>query len=58
MIVDMAEQNRVTPLGEIAAFALRGAFTGNRGRLHEGHRIVRFHAGDLWIVCALRCKVR
>lgn len=37
---------------------MRGAFTGNRGRLHEGHRIVRFHAGDLWIICALRFKDR
>jgi hypothetical protein len=58
MMVSMAEQNRVTPLGEIAAFPLRGAFTGNRGCLHQGHRIVRFHAGDLWIVCALRFKDR
>ena len=51
-------QNRVTPLGDIEAFPLRGAFTGNRGRLHEGRRIVRFHAGDLWIICALRFKDR
>lgn len=54
----MAAQNRVTPLGDIEAFPLRGAFTGNRGRLHEGRRIVRFHAGDLWIICALRFKDR
>jgi hypothetical protein len=57
MMVGMA-QNRVTPLGEIEAFPLRGAFTGNRGRLHEGRRIVRFHAGDLWIVCALHFNDR
>jgi hypothetical protein len=50
----MCEQNRVTPLGGIEAFPLRGAFTGNRGRLHDGRRIVRFHAGNLWIICALR----
>jgi hypothetical protein len=50
----MCEQNRVTPSGQVEAFPLRGAFTGNRGRLHDGHRIVRFHAGDLWIICALR----
>jgi hypothetical protein len=50
--------NRVTPLGEIAAFPLRGAWTGNRGRLHDGRRIVRFHAGNLWIVCALRFNDR
>ncbi len=54
----MAAQNRVTPRGDIEAFPLRGAFTGNRGRLHEGRRIVRFHAGDLWIICALRFKDR
>jgi hypothetical protein len=54
----MCEQNRVTPLGEIAALPMRGAFTGNRGRLHDGHRIVRYHAGDLWIICALRFRDR
>lgn len=54
----MCEQNRVTPLGDIEAFPLRGAFTGNRGRLHDGRRIVRFHAGDLWIICALSFRDR
>lgn len=54
----MCEQNRVTPLGQIEAFPLRGAFTGNRGRLHEGHQIARSHAGDLWIICALRFRDR
>jgi len=54
----MCEQNRVTPFGEIEAFPLRGAFTGNRGRLHDGRRIVRFHAGDLWIICALEFRDR
>jgi hypothetical protein len=54
----VAAQNRVTPLGDVEAFPLRGAFTGNRGRLHEGRRIVRFHAGDLWIICVLRFKGR
>lgn len=44
----------MTPCGEIVAAPLRGAWTGNRGILHDGHRIVRFHAGDLWIICALR----
>jgi hypothetical protein len=52
------DQNRVTPLGDIEAFPLRGAFTGNRGPLHEGRQIVRFHAGDLWIICALRFRDR
>lgn len=54
----MTERNRVTPLGEIEAFPLRGAFTGNRGILHRGHDIVRFHGHDAWITCALRFKDR
>jgi hypothetical protein len=54
----MPDRNRVTPLGDIEAFALRGAFTGNRGRVHEGREIKRFHAGDLWIICALRFHER
>jgi hypothetical protein len=51
-------QNRVTPDGEVVAIALRGAWTGNRGILHEGHRVVRSHASDLWITCALRFRGR
>lgn len=54
----MPARNRVTPLGEIEAFPLRGAWTGNRGILHSGREIVRFHASDLWIVCALEFKGR
>jgi hypothetical protein len=50
--VAMAARNRVTPLGEIEAFGLRGAWTGNRGILHRDREIVRSHAGDLWITCA------
>jgi hypothetical protein len=46
-------RNRVTPLGDIVAIPLRGAWTGNRGILHRGSEIVRFHAGSLWITCAL-----
>src|SRR6202021_735725 len=41
-----------TPTGEIVATPLRGAWTGNRGVLHEGREIVRFHGGNLWITCA------
>ena len=56
------KQNRVTPLGDVVAIPLRGAWTGNRGRLHEGGgedaRVVRFHNGDLWIICALRFNDR
>ena len=56
----MAEpaRNRVTPMGEIVAAPLRGAWTGNRGILHEDREVVRFHASDLWITCALRFKDR
>jgi hypothetical protein len=46
----------VTPLGDIVAIPLRGAWTGNRGCLHRGEEIVRFHASDLWIVCELEFR--
>jgi hypothetical protein len=52
------ERNRVTPTGEVVAAALRGAWTGNRGVLHEGREVVRFHAGNLWITCALEFRGR
>jgi hypothetical protein len=51
-------RNRVTPTGDIEAFPLRGAWTGNRGILHEGREITRFHASDLWITCALEFRGR
>lgn len=51
-------RNRVTPSGDIRAIPLRGAWTGNRGVLHAGHEIVRFHASDLWITCALQFQGR
>jgi hypothetical protein len=51
-------RNRVTPMGDIEAFALRGAWTGNRGILHRGREIVRFHASDLWITCGLEFRGR
>src|SRR5215470_8311127 len=54
----MASRNRVTPTGDIVAIPLRGAWTGNRGILHDGTDIVRFHASDLWITCALKFKSR
>ncbi len=54
----MTERNRVTPMGEIVSIPLRGAWTGNRGRLHEGHDIVRFHSGALWLICALQFRGR
>jgi len=54
----MPARNRVTPLGEIVAIPLRGAWTGNRGILHSGREIVRFHSSDLWITCALEFRGR
>jgi hypothetical protein len=53
-----AARNRVTPMGDIVAIPLRGAWTGNRGILHRGREIVRFHGGDLWITCALEFRGR
>lgn len=49
-------RNRVTPLGDLVAIKLRGAWTGNRGNLHEGTEVVRFHRSQLWITCALSFK--
>jgi hypothetical protein len=54
----MTEQNRVTPLGDIVAIPLRGAWTGNRGRVHSGTTIIKFHSGALWIICALQFRGR
>ena len=54
----MPERNRVTPMGDVVAIPLRGAWTGNRGIIHVGHQIVRFHASDLWITCALQFRGR
>ncbi|WP_290059292.1 hypothetical protein [Amycolatopsis solani] len=51
-------RNRVTPDGDVVDIPLRGAWTGNRGVLHEGREIVRFHAGNLWITCALEFRGR
>lgn len=54
----MPARNRVTPTGELVAIPLRGAWTGNRGILHRGRDIVRFHGSDLWITCALQFRGR
>jgi hypothetical protein len=54
----MPMRNRVTPLGDIVALELRGAWLGNRGILHEGTEIRRFHASSLWITCVLRFRGR
>ena len=50
------KRNRVTPLGDIVAIPLRGAWTGNRGILHAGFEIRRYHASNLWITCALEFR--
>ena len=49
-------RNRVTPMGDIVAVPLRGGWTGNRGNIHRGTAIVRFHGGSLWIICALQFR--
>jgi len=54
-------RNRVSPLGEIIAVPGRGAWMGNRGRLHEGRGsrdIVRNHQHKTWITCVLSFRGR
>ncbi|OBK48905.1 hypothetical protein [Mycobacterium sp. 1081908.1] len=54
-------RNRVSPLGEIIAAPGRGAWMGNRGRLHEGRgtRVaVRNHQHKTWITCVLSFRSR
>ncbi len=51
-----AQQNRVTPTGEIIATSLRGAWTGNRGCVHRGREIVRPWASHHWLICSLQFK--
>jgi hypothetical protein len=44
-------------MGDIVAIPLRGAWTGNRGNLHDrGRKVVRFHRSALWITCALQFR--
>lgn len=53
----MTLQNRVTPHGAIVRHAARGAFTGNRGVIHNAAReIVRPWANRRWICCLLEFK--
>jgi hypothetical protein len=54
-------RNRVSPLGEIIAVSGRGAWMGNRGRLHEGRGtrdVVRNHQHKTWITCVLSFRNR
>ena len=49
-------RNRITPDGQILAIPLRGAWTGNRGIIHDDEDIVREWANHHWLVCSLRWK--
>jgi hypothetical protein len=54
-------RNRVSPLGDVVAAPGRGAWTGNRGRLHDGagtREVNRHHVGRAWITCALTFRDR
>jgi hypothetical protein len=52
----VAEQNRVTPFGDIVAIDQRGLFLGNRGCLHREGTIVRPWQVRRWITCVLSYK--
>src|SRR3954451_2826164 len=55
--LDMALQNRVTPLGDLIADPARGLVYGNRGCLHDAEgRIRRRWATRRWIACRLEFK--
>lgn len=56
----MPLQNRVTPFGEIQAQAWRGAFTGNRGCLHDDQGLlgtVRWRH-KAWVCCLTEFRGR
>ncbi len=53
----MPLQNRVNPFGILTATPERGAWTGNRGVIHNAHRqIIKNHNVKYWITCALVYK--
>lgn len=53
----MPLQNRVTPFSTIVATPERGAWTGNRGVIHnEQQQIIKHHAVKYWITCVLEYK--
>lgn len=55
----MPLQNRVTPFGRLEAVRARGAWTGNRGILHNDRReIVAQWRSKAWITCALDFRGR
>jgi hypothetical protein len=54
-------RNRVSPTGEIIAVEGRGAWMGNRGRLHEGRGtrdVLRNHQHKGWVTCVLSFRGR
>jgi hypothetical protein len=50
------DRNRMTPMGDIEAIALRGAWTGNRGILDSGHEIVRINPPPRWCAEVHSCS--
>jgi hypothetical protein len=53
----MPLQNRVNPFGSLIATPERGAWTGNRGVIHDERKeIVRNYAVKYWITCLLEYK--
>jgi hypothetical protein len=53
----MSLQNRVNPFSRLIATPERGAWTGNRGVIHNAEKkIVRNHAIKAWICCVLDYK--
>jgi hypothetical protein len=61
MATQRPARNRVSPLGEIIAVSGRGAWMGNRGRLHQGRGtrdVVRNHQHKTWNTCALSFRGR
>ncbi len=61
MTTRVPARNRVSPMGDIISTPGRGAWMGNRGRLHEGRgtrETVRNHQHQAWITCALSFRGR
>ena len=56
----MPLQNRVTPFSTIEAVPHRGLFMGNRGRLHDDHRLLVISGwrSRAWLICALEFRGR
>jgi hypothetical protein len=53
----MPLQNRISPFSTLTATPERGAWTGNRGVIHNAQQeIVRNHAVKYWITCVLEYK--